>query len=59
MKDLSIEAYQRYMNVVKSNIKETKFRVQSLDKHERVSKLSYEEWIEFQKRKLNIFKNVQ
>jgi len=40
--------YDRYMIVVDIAIKETKSRMESLAENERVSKMSFEEWCEWQ-----------
>ena len=48
-KNLSIKAYGKYMNVVNSVIKETESRVKSLPDHKKMQRLSYQEWVVFQK----------
>jgi hypothetical protein len=41
--------YRKYIQTVNNVIKETEDRIKSLDKCKEISKMSYEEWLVFQK----------
>ena len=50
LKEYGHKQYQAYMFLVNKVIADTKRMIDKLPQYEKVSKLSYEEWIEFQKR---------
>lgn len=51
---LSKEDYHKYMTLVNKVILLTKHKIKQLEQHEKVSKLSYEEWVKFQKGELKL-----
>jgi hypothetical protein len=53
-KELTKKDYDNYMKVVNHNIKETELRIETFDKTKKVSQLSFEDWIKFQKGELKI-----
>jgi len=53
-KELDKKSYESYMNVVRGTIEETKRMMSQLSNHEWVSKLSYEQWVEYQKGNIKI-----
>ena len=55
-KELNKKDYNRYMKVIKDNIKETERRLSMVEEMKKVSKLSFEDWVEFQKGKIKISK---
>jgi len=54
MKKLSRDDYTKYMSMVNANIKETERRIDNLEINQKVSKLSFEEWVKFQNGELKI-----
>ena len=56
MKKLTQEDYHAYMLVLNKVIRDTKSRIKSLPKQEKMSELSYEEWLKVQKRSENKYK---
>lgn len=46
--------YHKYMTLVNKVILLTKHKIKQLEQHEKVSKLSYEEWVKFQKGELKL-----
>ena len=53
-KELTKKDYDNYMKVVNSVIKDTEDKIKSLEKHKKMSQLSFEEWIRFQNGELKI-----
>lgn len=47
-------SYESYMEVVKRSIDETKERIANLPKSEWVARLSYEQWVEYQKGNIEV-----
>jgi hypothetical protein len=46
--------YRRYMKVINIKIMATESGMESLEKNKKVSKLSYEQWVDWQQGKLKI-----
>jgi hypothetical protein len=46
--------YRRYMKVINIKIMATESGMESLEKNKKVSKLSYEQWVQWQQGKLKI-----
>jgi len=47
-KELTVKDYNNYMKVVNNVIKDTEDKMKSLEKHKKVSQLSFEDWVKFQ-----------
>lgn len=48
MKELTEDAYKKYMTVLKHVITETEWRMESLAQQKKMVQMSFEEWKEFQ-----------
>ena len=46
--------YRRYMNVINIKIMATESGMESLEKNKKVSKLSYEQWVDWQNGKVKL-----
>lgn len=53
-KELTKKDYQNYMTAVNRNINETERKLEVLKKFKKVSQLSYDEWVMFQRGTLKI-----
>ena len=53
-KELNEKDYNNYMKVVSENIKETERRLETLEKSKRISQLSFDDWVRFQRGELKI-----
>ena len=54
MKTYTKEDYDSYMRMVSRNIKETEARMERLEKSKKISQLSFEDWVKYQKGELKI-----
>lgn len=55
MDKFSKGSYESYMEVIKRSVDETKKRIVNLPKSEWVARLSYEQWVEYEKGNLKLF----
>jgi len=46
--------YRRYMNIINIKIMATESGMESLEKNKKVSKLSYEQWVDWQNGKVKL-----
>ena len=54
VKQLTKEDYNTYIKIINRNIKETEYRLKTLDKTKKVSQLSFDDWVSFMNGKLKI-----
>lgn len=57
MRDLTKKDYEKYISTVKQHIEETKRRMMDYERAIKVSQLSYEDWVKFQRGELKIKTN--
>ena len=53
-KQLTKYDYDIYIKMINRNIKETEYRLKTLDKIKKVSELSFEDWVSFMNGELKI-----
>ena len=54
MKTYTEQDYRRYMKIINIKIMATESGMESLEKNKKVSKLSYEQWVDWQSGKVKL-----
>ena len=54
MKTYTEQDYRRYMKIINIKIMATESGMESLEKNKKVSKLSYEQWVDWQNGKVKL-----